>query len=349
MKKETLNSLSLSTGYSISTISRVLAGKGKEFRISPTTIHTILQKAEECNYSPNLLAKGLRIERSFSIGLIIPNLSNSYFSNIASIILKEAQLFNYHTIIIDTQDNEANERSAINRLTGHHVDGLIVVPTGQDPEFLEEISKKIPLILVDRYFPTSFLPFISTDNYQGAFDATELLISQGHTNILCIQGERASSPNQDRIRGYKDALKKSGLGDRHSICGNSFSIQNGYHETQQALLSDIRPSAIFTLSNTILLGSIKAIKEAGLVIPDDISIISFDNEIYLDFFAPAITRINQPTDKIGSLAVRNLMQKIDHKETSNPKILLPATIHLGGSVRPFSDRIATYPAAEPFV
>ena len=119
---------------------------------------------------------------------------------------------------------------------------------------------------------------------------------------------------RERVRGYIDALRDKGLDARARIVGDSFSIQNGYLETKLALNSPSRPTAIFALSNTILLGAIKAIKESELVMPDDISAVTFDNNTFLDFIDPPITRMSQPVNEIGTLAVKLLLQSINEKQ-----------------------------------
>lgn len=328
----TLKTLSETTGYSISTISRVLSGKGKQYRISESAMQRILEEANKLNFRPNSIAQSLRTEKTYTLGLVIPNLSNSYFSNIASVIIREARNEDYRVIILDTMENEENEQEAVDTLLSHKADGILLVPCGADASRLEQInSLRTPVLLIDRYFPESELTHIATDNYRGACMATEHLISNGHKDILCLQGIPHSSPNKERVRGYRDTLAKYGYDSRLNIRGNDFSFESGYLQTRLILNNEQRPSAIFALSNTILLGAMKAIREAHLRIPEDISIISFDNEAYLDLLDPPISRISQPSPQIASLAVHTLigLMKGEKKEP----ILLPPTLIPGESVR----------------
>ena len=161
-------------------------------------------------------------------------------------------------------------------------------------------------MLVDRYYEDAPLSYVTTNNYKGGLQATELLISNGHKRIACIQGV----PNTMRVRGYRKAMEEAGLGGYELIRGNEFSVQNGYLETKLLLGSTPCPTAIFALSNTILLGAIKAIREAGLRIPEDISIISFDNNKYLDYMVPPIHRVSQPVEDMAKLACRILFERI---------------------------------------
>lgn len=322
-KKSTIVSISERTGFSISTVSRVLNGKAELARISKSTVEAIQEEAKRCNYKPSLLAKGLRTSKTDTIGLVIPSMENLYFANLASTIIRDARAYGYTTVTVDTMEDEANERNGIDSLLARNVDGIIVTPCGQDPAWLENISRNItPVVLIDRYFNSTELSYVCTDNYQGGYEATRYLLNNGHENILCIQGTPHSMPVRERVRGYLDALRGKGIECRARIAGNSFSIQNGYLETKLALNSASRPTAIFALSNTILLGAIKAIRESGLVIPDDISVITFDNNTFLDFIDPPVTRMSQPVNEIGTLAVKLLMQNIAEEQPTSAHMQL---------------------------
>ncbi len=309
--KTTLETIAGRTGFSTSTVSRVLSGKSKDGRISEKTAETIRKAAEETGYTPNILAQNLRKGRTFTIGLVVPDISNPYFAEITSVIVAEAKRNGYTTIVTDTMENEAAQNDSVCALVSRKVDGMIIVPCGSDPKFLEEINEHTtPVILVDRYFENSRLPYVSTNNRQGGFDGTNILLRSGHRKIACIQGNHASVPNRRRLEGYRSALRKAGLEEEERIVGNDFTVQNGYIETKLLLESPDRPTAIFALSNTIGLGAIRAIREAGLRIPEDISIVSFDNNVYLDYLIPAVTRIGQRVEEMGRMAVKLLLESI---------------------------------------
>ena len=297
MRKETLITLSRRTGFSVSTVSRVLNGKANKYRISEKTVKLITEEANSRNYKPSLLAKGLRTQKTNTIGLL------------------------------------DLERAGVESLVSRMVDGIIVVPSGQEPDALESIDRnRTPVVLIDRYFEPTALPYVTTNNYEGGFNATKYLIGFGHRDILCIRGVPHSMPARERERGYLDALREAGLEDRARIAGNDFSIQNGYLETKFELSGSARPTAIFAMSNTILLGTIKAIKESGLRIPDDISVVSFDNYTYLDYLDPAITRVSQRISEMGALAVKILLQRIEGTGNDDAKIQLSPQLIVCNSV-----------------
>jgi LacI family transcriptional regulator len=296
-------------------------------------VDKILCTVEELNYKPNFIAQSLRNNSTHTIGLLIPHIDNPFFANIANAVIKEAQKYDYIVMLIDTMENSAIEDEAVDSLISRRIDGIIMVPTGENPSKLEKVNLRTPIVLIDRYFEHHNLPFVSTDNYKGSYQATRLLLESGHRRILCIQGPRISITTKERIRGFMDAMHEFGWQDEALIRGNDFSIQNGYIETKLVLSSEVKPTAIFALSNTILLGVVKALNEHKLSIPKDMSLISFDNNLYLDYLNPPITRIAQPIQEIGVIAVKILMQKILREDNIHSEILLEPTIIKRDSIK----------------
>lgn len=333
--KTTLDTIAKKTGFSKSTISRVLNGKAKSSRIPKQTVDTIMKEAKECGYTPNLIAKNLRSNKTNTIALLIPSIANQYFSDIAGVVISEARKLGYTTVVADTMEDKHTQDTAVATMLSRMVDGLIIVPCGCDSTFLEQTNEKcIPIIQIDRYYENSPLPYVVTNNYKGGYDATKLLIRNGHQRIACIQGPPTATPNKKRIEGYIEALKDAGLEGNARIVGDEFSIQNGYLETKLLLQDNDRPTAIFALSNTIGLGAIKAIREAHLKIPDDISLISFDNNIYLDYLTPSVTRIGQMVDEMGKMAVKLLNDSIVSQCPAKSQIELSPELILRDSVVP---------------
>ena len=306
MKKETLVSIAERSGCSISTVSRVLSGNAAKYRISQRTVARVTEEVKRCNYTPSLLAKGLRTNRTDTIGLLIPNIENSFFAGVAGVVIRESRNYNYKVVVVDTQEDERNEQDGLSAL----------------------------LALIDRYLPDAgMLSYVTTDNYRGAVMATEYLLENGHRRIACIQGTPHSMPVRDRVRGFGDTLRAHGLGDRIVVTGEDFSVQNGYLETKLALAQAERPTAIFALSNLILLGVVKAVHESGLRIPDDISVVSFDDNMLFNYLDPAITCIGQPTDEIGTLAVKLLIRAVREPGAAPSHLHLPPSLIIRRSVR----------------
>jgi len=331
MKKETLVSIAERSGCSISTVSRVLSGNAAKYRISQRTVARVTEEVKRCNYTPSLLAKGLRTNRTDTIGLLIPNIENSFFAGVAGVVIRESRNYNYKVVVVDTQEDERNELDGLSAL----LDGIVAAPCGSNSELFASVQEGgMPLVLIDRYLPDAgMLSYVTTDNYRGAVMATEYLLENGHRRIACIQGTPHSMPVRDRVRGFGDTLRAHGLGDRIVVTGEDFSVQNGYLETKLALAREERPTAIFALSNLILLGVVKAVHESGLRIPDDISVVSFDDNMLFNYLDPAITCIGQPTDEIGTLAVKLLIRAVREPGAAPSHLHLPPSLIIRRSVR----------------
>lgn len=333
MKKTTLNEVSAHTQLSKTTISRVLNGKSREFRINRHTQERVIAAAQELNYKPQLVAQLLHKKPMSTIGIVMPNLSNPFFASLASAISVEAKKHDLFVMLFDTQEDPVQEDSALSKMQEFRVDGIIIAPCGRDSRKLEKINRTIPVVQVDRYFENSELSYVSTNNYRGAYEAMRLLLTSGHRNVVCIQGPTFSVTNRERIRGCRQAIEEFGQECSLQVLGNDFTIQNGYIEGQMALSRRPRPTAIFAMSNTIMLGTLRAIKEHHLAIPDDISLLSFDDNIFIDYLNPPITRVAQPVSSMGIAAIKMVANSIQNSGELHSNMLLTPTIINRDSIR----------------
>jgi Transcriptional regulators len=321
------------SGFSITTVSRVLNGKAEKYRISKATQQKIKSTAEELDYVPNEFARNLRTGISKTIALIVPSLKNPFFAEIASVVNTEVRKHNYITLIGDSDENIENEKAEVLHLSSRNLDGMIIVPCGNEWEHLLKIQETgLPLICIDRYFEGLELSFVSSDNYDGAFFATKYLIEQGHTSIACIQGVKYSTPNVQRVRGFVDAMVDLGI-TSYTVTGDAFSEQNGYLETKLLLQHKNRPTAIFALSNTIAMGCLKAFKEENIKVPEDISLLTFDDNPYLNYIDPPLTCISQSVEDICKIAVKILFSNILDNDKTSKHILLKTKLKIKKSVR----------------
>jgi LacI family transcriptional regulator len=338
MGKVTLDQLSKVSGFSPTTISRVLNGKAAEYRISSQTCDAVRRLAQDMGFQPNYFAQALRNKKTGTLGLILPNIKNPFFAGLASRIISQAKNYDKSVMLIDTMENEDMEHEALEIMVSRSIDGVILVPCSGSPDFIAKVSEDVPLILVDRYFEGSALPYVSTDNFKGGYECMKLLITSGHTNICCIKGPDISVTTKERLKGCRKAVEESSAAVDLRVQGNEFTIENGYVETKMCLSTENPPTAIFALSNTILLGAIKAIKEHGMTVPGDISLISFDDNLYLDFLNPPVTRIAQPVDTMADCAVKLLMDWIDHGNRPGGNILMTPEMIVRESVKNLHSR-----------
>lgn len=332
-QKISINDIAKTAGVSISTVSRVLNGKAEEFRISKKSQLKVKETARRLNYVPNQFAANLKSGKSNTIALVIPSLSNPFFSEIASEINAEIRNRGYITIIGDSDESADIENEELLQMQSRNIEGLVIVPCSQNWKSIKKLHDRgLPVVCIDRYFEDQDIPYVSTDNYDGAFMATKHLVEHGHTNIACIQGVQHSVPNKLRIQGYQDAMVGSGIKEYH-ISGDEFSVENGYKETKLLLQLKQRPTAIFTLSNTIAMGCLKALKEENVNIPEDISIVTFDDHPYLDYLATPLTCITQPTREICRIAVKYLFFMLNNKEIKTKQVLLKPELKYRKSVQ----------------
>lgn len=317
-----MRELADSLGLSITTVSRVLNGKAESYRISPRTKERVLRFAKEQNFIPNKIARGLKMDKTETLGLVIPDIANPFFADIAKSIELEARLKGFSIILCDSREELTVEKELIDLLQGHKVEGIIIAPVGTNFDHLVRVYESgLPLVIVDRYSPEINLPYITSDNYQGAFDAVNYLISMGHRKIACIQGIRNSQPNKERVFGYIDALKQNMMPvDESFITGEDFSTENGYKQTRILFSVDNPPTAIFALSNLISLGVMQALGEMGLRIPDDVSLISYDEQPYSAYLGTPLTTIEQKKSELGQLAVSVITKYIENKEYRNKPV-----------------------------
>lgn len=328
MKPSKLSDIAKKTGLSITTVSRVINGKSEFYRISKKSQEIVQNAAKELGYKPNLFAQCLRKNYTKTIGLLLPSFENPFFASIAAAVIREAAKSGYTVMVLDTRESPDEEKRALETLKSRRVDGVVMVPCGYEAESLEELDREIPLVLIDRYFENSNLTCVCTDNFKGAYDATKKLIEAGHKDILCIRGVPRAITSVRRVDGYLSALSEAGLENNAMICGNDFSIENGYLQTQLAISSGKVFTAIFALSGTNLLGSIHALRDHNLKVPEDVSLISFDDNVYLNYLNPPISCVSQPLDLISIAAVDQLLIRLGitkHPDNESSSINLDKT------------------------
>ncbi|MDD3561582.1 LacI family DNA-binding transcriptional regulator [Petrimonas mucosa] len=331
--KVSITDIAKKTGLSTTTVSRVINGKGEQYRISEASRKKIMEAVKEMRYVPNIYAANLRTGKSNTVALMVPSLNNPFFASIVSGLNAEIRKYGYITIISDSDENFENEKKELEQLIARNIEGLIIVPTGNQWRHIKELyDQQLPIICVDRYFEELDLPYVATDNYDGAFHATKCLINNGHVSIACIQGVRESTPNRLRVKGFKDALEESGISS-YWVVGDDFTIQNGYLETKLLMQQKDRPTAIFALSNTIAMGCMKALKEENIRIPQDVSIITFDEHPYLDFLSTPLSYVAQPVDDIIQIAVKYLFSRMQNKDMNVIKVLLKPQVVIKESIK----------------
>lgn len=334
----TLNDIAELAGVSISTVSRVLNDKAEKYRIGDETKARVLEAAEELKYRPNQIARGLRLKRTNTVGIIAPDVSNPFFAYIIKRVQNLAHNLGYSVVVCNTDENLEQEIEHVNVLYRNRVDGLIAMPVGQEYEhYVEWFEKDRPLVLLDRCFDSFDASTVVVDNHAGSSEAVRHLIEHGHRRIAIIQGLPGTYTNTERLRGYRDALERHDIPfDETLVVGGDFREENGYMETKLLLTSSERPTAIFATSDLITLGALKAIAEEGLEIPSDMSLIMFDDFDFAPYLKCPITAIRQPKEMMGEMAVKLLVEELRGERRGGKRIALKTRLIVRQSVAALS-------------
>ena len=325
MKKITIKDIAMEAKVSISTVSFVLNDKGEKMNISKAVIKKVQDVAEKLHYRPNMIASSLRTGKTRSIGLIVEDISNQFFSDLARVIEDEAKKLGYRVFYCSTGDDDDRSDELIQSLLQANVDGFIITPTEKSEKSIDNLMElKKPVVLIDRYFSGQNVSHVVMDNYEGAYSATQFLIKKGRRTIVFVNNTSGMIQMQLREKGYVDAMKEAGLYNESHI------LHLEYNSNEDAKIEtiihffekNIGIDAVIFSTNYMGLAGLQAFRKMGLKIPDDLSIISFDDHYSFRLHTPSISVIEQPIDAIAVKAVEILMsQMIEDREFVIEKVL----------------------------
>lgn len=337
-KRVTLKDIAERAGVSTALVSYVMNGKDKEGKVGREMAARINRIAEELNFKPHHIARSLRSGRSHTLGLVIADISNPFFANIARIVENEARAFGY-TVIYGSSDEDPRKSSdLIDVLLNRSVDGFILVVTEDSHAKVWELLKdRVPFVLLDRYLTGVPADHVSTDNYRASHDACTHLFENGYRRIGMIAYESELPHMKERIRGYADALQELGLGQRPSRL-SKVHVKEVALKTREAIdgmLSGDEPvDAIIFCTYSLAVNGLKYINALGLRIPDDLGVVSFGQAELFDLYQCPITYVMQQMDQLGKKAVEILIDNIRHPDNPKQQILMPATLIRRDSSRP---------------
>jgi len=334
IKKTLLEDIAKELNVSKTLVSMVINGKGDAYGISKKTQEKVLSKAGEMEYTPNVFARALRTGKSHLIALLVADISNPFYSNIAKHVEKELALKGYNLMICSTDENVAREEKLISLFAEQHmIDGLIIATTNTSGEyFKKERLRNFPIVFIDRYLPDIESNYVVANNYQGSFEITELLIKKGCKNILALNITPSHiSSLTERVKGYKDALKKHDLTFKDdNLLEISFdNIQNDVKTQLTKRLKQGKIDAIYTLNNHIATACLNVFNEIGFdAQKEGVLFASFDDISLFDFVKPNVISVSQPVEKIGTEAANLALHLIDNKanDAGVQKIVLPTSI-----------------------
>lgn len=338
-KASSINEIAALSGVSPTTVSRVFSGSA---RVSARTRDVVMGIAKERGYQPRHYRR--RVSTSVhdaAVGIIVPDIENPFFHQIIRAIIEELGQHGIELVICDTNELPNREIRYLSLLKQFSVNGIIIAPTSENAEyngaFLKELHEKgMPIVVLDRDVKGIGLSGVFQNSYDASFSAVDTLIGHGHSRIAIIGGPITSKPGLDRMVGYMDALKKHDIAVRQEyILYGDFKMKSGYTLTRQLLREHAEVTAIFAANNLMSLGSLQAIREAGLSIPEDISFISYGSLQPFEINqSGGITELAEPAEQMGYECAHLMLEKISTKRKGNrvvKRVSLEATLVLRGS------------------
>lgn len=324
IKKVSISDIAKSLGVSKTLVSLVINNKADKHGISLETQNKVLSKIEELKYKPNTLARGFRTGKTNTIGLIVSDISNRFYSRIARMIEDKAWEIGYSVVICSTDENIEKENKQINLLIDRQIDGLIISSSQQNPEIFEQMQKSdFPHILIDRTFKGINSESVSVDNYGGGQLAARHLLSQGveKFGILSISPEHISTL-KERENGFCETLASANI-KISKECFLRIPFNNMEETLKKQLVKLYQtsqlPEAFFCLNNNLTSTCLQTLKNLNIKVPGDILLIGFDDMQYYSFTQPSISAISQPIELIGEKAFELLIKQINKSTEKEQK------------------------------
>lgn len=320
--KVTIKDIAREAGVSVSAVSLVL--NGKECRIADETKKRIFEVSKKFDYTVNQQARSLVTKKSNIIGLIIPDIENIFFSSLSKRIEEYCRNKGYAIMIVNSDENPKADIELLHLLVSRGVDGILYIPSLGSREEYDEIKTylnilPIPYVMVDRYLDGIECNKVYIDNINGSFQAVSMLVKHGHTKIGCIGSAVSKTNTNSRVIGYIEAMKQFNLPMKSTyIYDGQYKVIGGYNAGKEIVNSDL--TAVYICNDMMTLGFLKYLGECGKKVPDDYSIISYDNTLHNFVVSPEITTIDQDLGKLARTSCRLLLKNMN-QDNFNPEVI----------------------------
>ncbi|MCQ6559165.1 LacI family transcriptional regulator [Paenibacillus mendelii] len=338
MSDATIYDIARKAGVSIATVSQVINGKGK---ISDKRRQEIYRIIEELNYRPSVIASALTGKKTFTLGLLIPDISNPFFAELARAVEDCGSRSRYSLVICSTDNKDDKVSGYLQLLQQKSVDGIIIGTGLEDIGILKPLlNKSIPVVMIAREMPGVQLPTVIVDDYAGGKQAAEHLLELHHQRMAIITEQPKVSSSRERLRGYSDAILSRGfeLPDEMVKKTGENLLKDGKSRALELLTDSNPPSAIFCCNDMIAIGTLQAAKELGIRVPEQLSIIGFDNTILAAVTEPALTTLSQPTEMMGSMAVEILIRLSEGESAALERTVLKPDLVIRSSTAAAGNR-----------
>lgn len=329
----TMLDVARSAEVSVATVSAALNGSAT---VSPELRARIGEAIERIGYKRNAIARSLKLGTTRTVGLMVADITNPFFTDVVSVIQDVLHRAGYAVMLCCNDEDVGMQDEQIELLINRMVDGLIVAPAGDDAHLKRILAAaKLPTVLIDRLCDGIDTDAVVLDNHRAVQDAASYMLGLGHRRIGYISGSLETSTGRDRLAGYRAALEAAGLTyDESLVRLGNFREMSAYTVAMQLLSQSDRPTAIFSANNLMVIGVMKAIRDLGLRCPDDVSVASFDDFPWADVFEPNLTTIAQPVQAIGEQAAHLLLDRMSGKGPEAPRrLVLQGRLTIRGSCR----------------
>jgi len=334
--KVTIIDVAAEAGVSFGTVSRVI---NNDAHVKKETRERVLQAVQELGFVANRQARSLAGGKSNSIGLLVPDLGTGYIGEIIRGIDAELSLKGLDLILYTTHRTASKEASYVANLAKGMVDGLLLVLPRSPADYIGTLTlRNFPFVLIDHQGTGRDCPAVGATNWQGAYNATEYLIKLGHKRIGFIAGSMDLSCSEDRLNGYRSALRTHHIPDATElIYEGTFFQPDGYAGTCALLDIADPPTAIFASNDVMAFGAMDAIRSHGLRVPEDVSVVGFDDIPQAASVRPALTTVRQPLEQMGRVATQMLLDMLQSPEKEIERVELPTELMARGSTLPPKD------------
>ncbi|EKD87878.1 MAG: hypothetical protein ACD_35C00158G0001 [uncultured bacterium] len=322
----TIREVATLAGVAPITASRVINDSGYA---SEDVRQRVKQAAEKLNYVPNVLARSLKSKRTHTLALVITDITNPFWTTVARGVEDAASEKDYNVIFCNTDESAQKQKAYLQTLIQKQVDGVLLVPASSDENPIEFLRQQnVQVVLLDRSLANTEVDVVRCDSKGGAYQLIKLLMKLGHRKIAILRGPIGVSSAEDRMAGYQLALQETGLETSDQlIFSGEFSVESGYQMTKKLLLMSPRPTAMFASNNFIAIGALKALRDAQVDVPGEMSVVGFDDLPLALVVDPFLTVADQPAYDMGRLATQRLLEHLDGKTIQEfQETILPVSI-----------------------
>lgn len=310
----TIADVAREAGVSVATVSRVLNKNGP---VSPAAHEKVNLAIAKLNYQPNVWGRRLRRKESRMLLILVPTISNPFYSSIVAGIEDEARRYRFGTMLCITNGDEGREREFIELLFDGQADGAVMLCVDKDDKDVKEIADKVPIVQCCEFCKDADIAHVSIDNFAAAAQVVRYLRSLGHEKIGFVGSVNQFVSSEDRRKGYEAEMEKLGLPVRKeymTYADRDYSFQSGIAAARELLTLPDRPTAIFCISDVLAMGAIRAAEELGLSVPGELSVVGFDDVEYATMMNPMLTTVSQPLYPLGKTSARMLIEQIEAGE-----------------------------------